>query len=384
MMTHNETVMERTRCVVRSAIVRSATSDRDREEAEKIVTAAIELSSGSGALLDALLEHPDVRALLVLSRRDAVDQRQLVCELAIRLARFVLWVWRGRYLVQEGPEKAVEAAEAWVQCPCPAHADAAHAAQPLAIQQAGAVWSRPPADVAWAARTAAWAADAPKYGWQAVAAINGACEALSREEVVAAAAHFLEAKRRAETLGSPADHQPRALAAGIVAAAKERGYPSHGTIGWLDLVEHPRLQEGMPSSWKADPALAEDTLRRLAIRLAREVLPQWMAEHSEHDGPLRAVEAAEAWQACPCESHQTAAWEAAFAASRQVQGRWPDGDALPPKAVLAGLVSYFAGAATKVPWQIDGALRTACFILSWDQATAIVESFLSGEPANPR
>src|SRR5579884_760311 len=51
-------------------------------------------------------------------------------------------------------------------------------------------WARHSAwqHAAWAGRTAAWVALAPKYDWPAVAALFGACQALGKREVVAALA----------------------------------------------------------------------------------------------------------------------------------------------------------------------------------------------------
>ena len=94
------------------------------------------------------------------------------------------------YPDRRAPLVALEAAEAWAACPCSLHAENAAETAPAAVSAFGAVWNLPPKEAAWAGRTAAWVGDAPKYHWQAVTAIVGACRATSAERVTNAAARF--------------------------------------------------------------------------------------------------------------------------------------------------------------------------------------------------
>jgi hypothetical protein len=165
-----------------------------------VVEAALHLhdSDVSGALHEVLLSMPSVHSVLAPAVAEASAQRELLVRLAIHLAREVLAIWQATYPDQHGPIGAVEAGEAWASCPCERHADEAAARQQQAVQQALAAWRPPATNVAWSGRTAAWVADAPKHGWQAVAAIVGACRATSTEKVIAAAEIFFarETSRR--------------------------------------------------------------------------------------------------------------------------------------------------------------------------------------------
>jgi hypothetical protein len=115
---------------------------------------------------------------------------EALTRLAIILAREVVGVWSGVYPDGRAPLVALEAAEAWAACPCSLHAENAAETAPAAVSAFGAVWNLPPKEAAWAGRTAAWVGDAPKYHWQAVTAIVGACRATSAERVTNAAARF--------------------------------------------------------------------------------------------------------------------------------------------------------------------------------------------------
>lgn len=161
--------------------------------ADAIVSTALELFALTTAHKhEALLASPKVHAALPEPLRyDAEAQIRLLDRLAIHLAREVLHVWTAVSTADDAPKLAVAAAEAWAACPCAEHAAAAAATQPAAVQAGLHAWTRLPKSAAWAARTAAWVADAPKGNWQAVAAVSGACYATSVEEVVAAAAEWL-------------------------------------------------------------------------------------------------------------------------------------------------------------------------------------------------
>ena len=153
-----------------------------------VVRTALDLNANEadGDLMESLLSDPHVRN--ALAGADALPD--LLCRLAITLARGVLEVWRVPYPNLLGPVEAVEACEAWVRCPCPRHADDADAAAALALEQAQARWRHEPKAAAWAGRTAAWAGAAPKSGWQAIAAIVGACNATTTDGVVSVAERF--------------------------------------------------------------------------------------------------------------------------------------------------------------------------------------------------
>ena len=147
---------------------------------------------------DALLATPSVQALLAQTPgpHDPDPWNRIMTRLAISLARKVVSIWTDAHPDCAEPLRAVEAAEAWAACPCKLHADAAAETMAAAAHQAMATWRVPPKEAAWAARTAAWTADAPKYGWQTVAAIGGACHATSADDITAAAARFFAAEFR--------------------------------------------------------------------------------------------------------------------------------------------------------------------------------------------
>ena len=159
-----------------------------------IVNGALELSTNEvgGLLHEKLLASPAVKDALARGNLaiDAMKQRELLCRLAVFLARDVLRIWTGTYPDDPGPALAVESAEAWARCPCQAHAQLASEASRKANHQSLAVWRRPPKEAAWAGRVAAWAADAPKYGWQSVAAIFGACRASDPNHIISLAERF--------------------------------------------------------------------------------------------------------------------------------------------------------------------------------------------------
>lgn len=181
-----------------------STSDTlSRTLATAVVTTALELSdceesnAGPGARMDgALLASARVRAAIALvpETEDRRNWEQVVTRLAICLARGAVKLWTDAYPDRAGPVTAITAAEAWAACPCEAHANAAADTMQEAAHQAMKVWRTAPKSAAWAGRTAAWVADAPKYGWQTVAAIVGACRATSPELVLSVAERFFDAE----------------------------------------------------------------------------------------------------------------------------------------------------------------------------------------------
>jgi hypothetical protein len=110
---------------------------------------------------------------------------------AIAAARAALARWVEGYPDRAGPPLAVIAAESWAVSPSEETAQAAAGAAELAVTQALGVWHGSRQHAAWAGRTAAWAAMAPKYGWPAVAALFGACQALGKRQIVSVVAESL-------------------------------------------------------------------------------------------------------------------------------------------------------------------------------------------------
>lgn len=166
-----------------------------RALAKAVVSVAGRLDSvgAVGDLHLMLLADPSVQETMPSGVSNDLAQQELITGLAVRLARRVLGVWSHQYPDQLGPVWAVEAAETWATCPCALHAENASMASPSALRQAQMAWHAVPKSAAWAGRTAAWAADAPKFRWPAVAAIIGASKALNTDQVVdTAQAFFLE------------------------------------------------------------------------------------------------------------------------------------------------------------------------------------------------
>jgi hypothetical protein len=160
------------------------------------ILALKEIGSTSAARMDdALLASSPVRAAIArVPGSESLRRKEVMTRLAISLSRDVVKLWSDAYPDRLAPLAAIEAAEAWAACPCGRHADAAAETMQNAAHQAMAVWRVPPKEAAWAGRTAAWVADAPKYGWQTVAAIGGACRSTSQDHAVAAAARFFSAE----------------------------------------------------------------------------------------------------------------------------------------------------------------------------------------------
>ena len=152
------------------------------EIAKALVARAVVLATPGGGESEAaptiamLLDDPILTGLT----------RQAVLVAVIALGRTVLARWARAYPEQDGPKRAVEAAEAWAVAPSPEAAESAAKAADLAIKQAIAVWQGPRQHAAWAGRTVAWIAMAPKYDWPAVSAFFGACQAIGERQVVAA------------------------------------------------------------------------------------------------------------------------------------------------------------------------------------------------------
>lgn len=175
--------------------------------ARQIVERAVELAAAqSRGLLDAA---PTIEMLLTdplvadgIASCSGLSGRRVVILAALAVGRSLLPVWEGAYPGQSEPADALAATEAWAGDPTDANADAAGFAADAAIRVGLREWHGPQRPAAWAARVAAWVAMAPKYGWPAVAALSGACEALHTEQVVATVAISLTTTRPYRTSGT--------------------------------------------------------------------------------------------------------------------------------------------------------------------------------------
>lgn len=170
--------------------------------ADAIVAVARELRGRDGRLDLALLTDGRVQAALEAGPRPPGAPHVLLCRLAIAVAGVVIDHWRDAHPDDHAPGLALDHADAWSRCPCAVHADAADAAARLAGDTARRAWQRQPGPPAWAARIAAWAAAAPKYGWPAVAALAHVDHVLdaARVHAVVAAAIARLCLERDETL----------------------------------------------------------------------------------------------------------------------------------------------------------------------------------------
>jgi hypothetical protein len=161
--------------------------------AKAIVESAIELvrSQADGALHQKLLAAETVSQAWEGFAPTVPRLTLLICA-SIAAARSAFPIWESAHPEIGGPLQALQAAEAWAACPCPEDAKYASEHMALARDAFAAQWAKTPKEPAWAARAVAWAADAPKYHWQAVTALYGACHASSSQSVTAAVARCLE------------------------------------------------------------------------------------------------------------------------------------------------------------------------------------------------
>lgn len=159
------------------------------ERANDLAAAQSRGELAAAPTIDMLLAHPPVAdGIDCCSRQPA---QQVVVLLALAAGRSVIRLWRRAFPDLLGPPEALTAAERWALEPSESAAEVAARAANLAIRQSLSVWGGPNRVAAWAGRTAAWVAMAPKYGWPAVAALNGACEAGGTESVVGALSAYL-------------------------------------------------------------------------------------------------------------------------------------------------------------------------------------------------
>ena len=127
--------------------------------AETLVERALLLTTPGGGESDSV---PTIATLLddpLLVRLT----HQAVLVAVIALGRAVVTSWVEAYPEQDGPLLAAAAAEAWVASPSPDAAELAAKAADPATKQAIAVWRGQFQHAAWAGRTVAWVAMAPKY-----------------------------------------------------------------------------------------------------------------------------------------------------------------------------------------------------------------------------
>lgn len=154
------------------------------ERAGDLIAAQIRGEVPAAPTIDMVLAHPPVAD--AIARCGGLPGRQVILLAALAAGRSVIGFWRLAYPDLTGPPDTLDATESWAAEPTDAAADAAERAADRAIRESLVVWRGPDRAAAWAGRTAAWVGMAPKYGWPAVAALSGACEAGGAEPVVAA------------------------------------------------------------------------------------------------------------------------------------------------------------------------------------------------------
>jgi hypothetical protein len=154
------------------------------ERAGDLIAAQTRGELPAAPTIDMVLAHPPVADGIACCGR--LPGRQVVLLAALAAGRSVIGRWRLAYPDLAGPLEALAAAERWAAEPTDAAADEAARAADRAIRESLGVWCGPDRAAAWAGRTAAWVGMSPKYGWPAVAALAGACEAGGAEPVVAA------------------------------------------------------------------------------------------------------------------------------------------------------------------------------------------------------
>jgi hypothetical protein len=149
--------------------------------AEALVERALLLCTPGGGEAQPAPTIADLLDVPVLAAVSCQD----VLAAVISLGRAVIERWLHAYPDQDGAPRALAAADAWLVAPSLQAAEEAAIAADLAIRQAIAAWPGLLQHAAWAGRTIAWIAMAPKYDWPAVAALFGACQAIGRRQVVA-------------------------------------------------------------------------------------------------------------------------------------------------------------------------------------------------------
>lgn len=196
--------------------------------ANLILSKAVEMANYATSLQD-FVSIPEVSAGFHDEYRtfDVEEQKRFVVRLAIAMARETLPVWIEAYPDRTGPVDAVIQAEKWVDSPSDDFAELASATQPAAVHESLCVWRQEPKSAAWAARTAAWVADAPKYGWQALCAIMGAQQALGVDNALSSAIRFHEMEKR--RVKKVKDDQVLGIEVITFAGSSS---PSKDSIGW--------------------------------------------------------------------------------------------------------------------------------------------------------
>jgi hypothetical protein len=154
------------------------------ERANNLVAAHDRRELTAAPTMDMLLAHPSIAdGIGFCNDRPA---RQVGVLLALAAGRSVIGLWQRVFPHLSGPPEALVAAAAWAENPSEVAAAVAANAAAVAVRQSLSVWRGPDQAAAWAGRTAAWVAMAPKYDWPAIDALIGACKAGGSEAVVCA------------------------------------------------------------------------------------------------------------------------------------------------------------------------------------------------------
>lgn len=157
-------------------------SSVDAEQFAAMIVAAVERaerSEQSLGLEDLLAAVPGLLA--------AVGPTNTVRTLVVasrRCADTFVETWLSQYPEDQGPISALRAVDSWIADPGPEAA--AYAASfssgslESLVRSKGSGPSSAWPDMAWFARSCAWLADAPQFGWQAVAVLHGLMRAAAK------------------------------------------------------------------------------------------------------------------------------------------------------------------------------------------------------------
>jgi hypothetical protein len=154
------------------------------ERAFELIAAQTRGELSAAPTIEMVLAHPPIADGIACCTR--LSGGHVVLLSALAAGRSVIGLWQRAFPQLPGPPEALAAAAGWAADPTETAADSAARAADRAIRESLDVWRGPDQAAAWAGRTAAWVAMAPKYGWPAVAALAGACNAGGHESVVVA------------------------------------------------------------------------------------------------------------------------------------------------------------------------------------------------------
>jgi len=173
------------------------------ERAIDLTAARVRGELSAEPTIEMVLAYPPIMDSIACCTR--LSGQHVVLLSALAAGRSVIGLWQRAFPKLSGPPAALAAAEGWAADPSETAAESAARAAERAIRESLGVWRGPDHAAAWAGRTAAWVAMAPRYGWPAVAALYGACEASGCESVIVSVGAWLS------ELGS-GDREPAAAA----------------------------------------------------------------------------------------------------------------------------------------------------------------------------